>query len=117
MLYSIDIYGEEDVPNLGVAGEFATEAEALNWAYYYMGAWHAPKAQLWRRRVPEGEDEGDRDPADLVAEISSGGYEKNFGWVQIRGINAHIVPTLVHRDRVWDGVRPVKTQYFRGRMA
>ena len=52
-------------------------AEALNWTYYYMGVWRAPKAKLVR--IEEIGDDAPQKPEDVVAEINSGGYEKKFG--------------------------------------
>jgi len=77
--YSIEIFDDEihEVPVASIEGEFETEAEALNWAYYYMGVWRAPKAKLVR--IEEIGDDAPQKPEDVVAEINSGGYEKKFG--------------------------------------
>jgi hypothetical protein len=74
VFYRFELYTDEDIPGLGLGDEFANDGEAINWAYYYMGAYHSPKVQLWR-----GDKEPlERDASDLVAEISSGGYEKRL---------------------------------------
>jgi hypothetical protein len=64
-VYDIQISDSDGETGIGVQGEFANDATAIKWAYYYLGKYRGDRARIWRG------DTNPRDPSTLVTEISS----------------------------------------------
>jgi hypothetical protein len=66
-MYDIQIIDFDGKTGIAVEGEFANDATATNWAYYYLGKYRGDRARIWRRRT------NPPDPFTLVTDISSEG--------------------------------------------
>lgn len=78
--YTIHIVDKDEI-SMGVDGEWPTDAEALNWAHFWLGRYRADVARLYRSIDAAG------NPADLVAEIRPPAWlaERDSAYAQAAG--------------------------------